>query len=174
MPTNWTLPTSASQYSELGAETIDTAWNTSNDFAELTSMGNGSLQSEKFLFHSSRSPKLDVRNKTYFLQLTGYNFQNLPNRLSGISVRLSARRYGRATDDTIQLCLNGEPIGENRASFDILPQTIYGGVDDLWNADLNISNLQDPTFGVIIRFQAHREWPHKDPILIDAVEMQIY
>lgn len=173
MPTLWTSPTAVIQYPEAGGEPTDTAWDTANNLQELTSVGSGSLQSLGYLFHSSRSPKLDVKNKTYFLQTTGYNFQNLPRTLSGIEVRLTARRYGRATDDTIILCLGGNSVGENHAVSEVSPQIVYGNGTDLWNTNLTIGDIQDPTFGAIIRFQAHPTWPHKDPVLIDAVEIRI-
>jgi len=173
MPTRWTSPTNIIQYPEAGGETIDTSWDTKNNFRELIYPSTGSLQSRDFLFHSARSPKLDNRNKTYFLQITGFNFQNLPGTLSGIEVQLDARRYGRAQDDTIMLCLGGTGIGENHAGTEISPQITYGSSTDLWKTNLTIVDIQDPTFGVIIRFQSHPTWPHKDPVLIDSVQLRI-
>lgn len=173
MTTIWTSPTAVIQYPEAGGETIDTAWDTKNNFQELIHPKLGSLQSQSFLFHSARSPKLDSRNKTYFLQMTGFNFLNLPETLSGIEVKLQARRYGRAYDDVISLCLGGNSIGENHAGTDIFPEIIYGSSTDLWKTNLTINNIQDPTFGVIIRFQSHPSWPHKDSVLIDSVQVRI-
>jgi len=173
MTTNWTVPTIISQYYEPGSENVDIAWDSTNNFLELTTNVYGELQSIGTLYHKARSPKLDLTNKTCFLQATGFNFINLPKTLSGIEVQLTTNRYGRAMDDSINLCLSGNSIGENHAVYDIAPQIIYGSSSDLWTTNLTIENVQDPTFGVIIRFKAHPEWPHNDPVLIKAIEIRI-
>jgi hypothetical protein len=173
MTTDWTLPTIIEQYSEPGSETADTAWNDINNFSGLTNL-TGSVQTVGYLIHTARSPKLDIRNNTYYIRTTGFNFKNLPEYLSGIAVRLTARRYGRATDHTIQLCLNGQAIGKNRADLLIAPQKIYGGAGDLWETNLTLNDVKNNSFGFVVRFQAHKDWPHRSPALIDAVEIQIY
>ena len=172
MTTSWTLPSHVDQYAEPGAELIDIAWEYLDN---IKSLDNRSAQSNGNLIHSARSPKLDIKNKTYFIRATGFNFQNLPATISGIEVRLNTRRYGRATDDTIELCINETPLGENQATRDILPQKIYGSETSIWNAEsISKSDVQDNTFGVVIRFRAHPDWPHKDPVLIDSVEIRIH
>lgn len=172
MTTDWTLPTTFLQYSEEGGEENHIPWN--NDLTPLRNSDGRFLQSNGALHHISRSPKPDIKNKTYYIKLTGYNFYALPNELSGIEVRLRTRRYGRATDDTIQLVLNDENVGENKADLKIHNENIYGGGTDLWNTNLTIEDLQDPSFGIIIRFKAHPNWPHRDPIFVDSVEMRIH
>lgn len=174
MPTPWTFPSIITQFVETGAENSDTAWNDAMGFSELRSRDGKSLQSMGALKHLARSPKPDIRNKTYFLRCTGFNFLNLPNTISGIEVQLDARRYGRAQDDTIQLCLNGNLIGENQATTEISPQKIYGGETMLWGSNLTRQDILNPTFGFTLRFQAHRQWPHTDPVLIDAIQMRIW
>jgi len=173
MTTAWTLPTSIIQYPEPGAETAHVAWNDINNFSALKNLVS-SVQTTGNLIHTARSPKLDIRNKTYYIQATGFNFQNPPTVLSGIGFRLTARRYGRATDDTIQICFNNDLIGDNRADLLIAPQKNYGGPTDLWNTGLTLTTVQDPSFGIVVRFQAHKDWPHKDPVLINAIEMCLY
>lgn len=173
MTTAWTLPTIFSQYAEPGGESFHVEWE--DNFSALRYRGRSCLQSKGALEHIARSPKHDLRNKTYYIRATGFNFQNLPETVSGIEVRLLTRRYGRATDDTIELCLNEQTIGDNQATISILPEKIYGGETNLWSTDnLSIDNIQDKTFGIVIRFQAHPHWPHKDPVLIDLVEMRIH
>jgi len=173
MTTEWTLPTIFSQYAEEGAETAHVAWD--GNFDALRNLDSRSIQSVGTLIHIARSPKLDIRNKTYYIRATGFNFRNLPNILSGIEVRLNSRRYGRATDDVVQLCLDEEFIGENQATESIAPQKIYGGTDLLWSTqNLSLADIQNETFGIVIRFQAHPHWPHKDPVLVDAVEIRIH
>jgi hypothetical protein len=172
MTTAWTLPSQIEQYAETDAESVDISW---DHIDNIKSLDNRSAQSTGNLIHTARSPKLDIKNKTYFIRATGFNFQNLPDTVSGIEVRLNARRYGRATDDTIELCLDGLPLGENQATRDILPQKIYGSETSIWNAEsISISDVQNNTFGVVIRFRAHPDWPHKDPVLIDSVEIRIH
>jgi len=173
MSTNWASPTIFSQYSASGGETIDTAWDDSKNFIELTTTSFGGLQTDGTLYHISRSPKLDLKNKTYYLQCTGFNFTNFPTVVSGIEVNLIVNRYGRATDETISLCLGGNSIGANRAQSLIIPEIVYGSTTDLWSTNLTIANVQDPTFGIILRFQAHPDWPHNDPMLIEALTMRI-
>lgn len=173
MTTAWTLPTIFSQYVETGAESAHIPWD--GNFDNLKYKDGSSLQSNGALEHIARSPKHDMRNKTYFVRATGFNFRNLPDSVSGIEVRLTARRYGRATDDTIELCLNEQTIGDNQATISIAPEKIYGGETNLWSTDnLSIDDIRNETFGIVIRFQAHPHWPHKDPVLIDSVEMRIH
>jgi len=172
MTTSWTLPTNVTQYAENGAESAHISWNYLDN---LKDSDNRSVHSNGTLSHIARSPKTDLRNKTYYIRATGFNFQNLPDIISGIEVKLNARRYGRATDDTIALCLNEETIGENHATLPISPIKIYGSPTNLWGTNsLTLSNVQDSSFGVIFRFQAHPNWPHRDPVLVDSVEMRIH
>lgn len=174
MPTPWTFPTIISQYSEPGAESADIQWDSSNYFNELKEFDGRSLVTTGNLVHIARSPHADIRNKTYFLKCTGYNFLSLPTQLSGIEVKVNANRYGRAQDDTMNLTLNGNLIGENASTPLIDPIKIYGGPTDLWGATLTKDNIIDPTFGFVLRFQAHRHWPHRDPVLVDAVQIRIW
>jgi hypothetical protein len=161
MTTEWTNPATLLQYAEEGAESVHVPWDST-----LTST-NGSLE------HIARSPKRNIRTKTYYLKATGFAFQNLPETISGVELRLSVKRRGRVTDDTISLVINDQ-ISENRATLDLAPTKLYGGETDLWSFE-NIS-LEDlnSNFGILIRFQAHLQWPHKDPAFIDAVELRIH
>ena len=174
MTTPWTLSTSVVQYAEPGAEDIHIPWDNTNNFQGIKILDQTYIKTTKDLLHISRSPKIDITMKTWYLRATGFNFTNLPETISGIEVRLSGNRRGRITDDTVQLCLAEELIGDNRATLDLSPQKIYGTDTDLWNTQLTLSNIQDPTFGVVIRFQSHPRWPHKDSAFLDSVELRIY
>lgn len=174
MPTAWTFPSNIVQYTDSGAEELDITWDDSNNFAELKNLDERSLQSNGTLIHIARAPKHDIRNKTYYLQCTGFNFVGLPNIITGIEVKLTSRRYGRAQDDVIQLCLNGSLVGDNLSTPLIDPIKIYGGSSNLWGTELTRLDLLNSTFGFTFRFQSHRNWPHKDPVLVDAVEIRIY
>ena len=161
MTTEWTTPATLFQYAEEGAESVHVQWDHT-----LTST-NGCLE------HVARSPKHDLRTKTYYLKATGFSFHNLPNTVSGVEIRLSVKRRGRVTDETISLVINDQ-VSENRATLDLSPTKLYGGETDLWAFE-NIS-LEDlnSNFGILIRLQAHLHWPHKDAAFIDAVELRIH
>jgi hypothetical protein len=174
MTTSWTLPNTILQYSEPGAEQAHVSWDDSDNFNQLRNSDGRFLQSNSYLEHIARSPKTDIKNKTYFLKLTNFNFSQLPDLISGIEVRLRARRYGRATDDTIQLLLNDEVLGDNKATLSINPEKIYGGTSDIWGSSLTLADITDSSFGILIRFKSHPDWPHRDPILVDSVEMRIH
>lgn len=174
MTTPWTLPTIVSQYAEEGAENIHIQWN-SSEFNALKNLDQQCLGLDGVLEHIARSPKPDFKNKSYFLRITGFNFINLPENVNGIEVRLSARRSGRIVDDTIQLCLDNNLIGDNQATAYISPLKIYGSENSLWGLEnISKSDLQQSSFGVIVRFQSHPNWPHKDAAFIDAVEIRIH
>jgi len=174
MATEWTLPTIFEQYAEPGAEEVHTPWNNKNNFDELKNNDGRQLQTDKVLYHIARSPKPDIKNKTYYLKLTGFNFSNLPNDLSGIELRIQGQRYGRVTDDSIYLVKNNNEVGDNKATLPIHITKIYGGTSDNWNSDLTISDISSSDFGVVVRFKAHPNWPHSSPMFLDSVEMRIH
>lgn len=174
MTTPWTTPTTITQYAEEGAEEAHISWYPV-DAVNLRTQPSGIICTDGELIHISRSPKYDIKNKTYYLKATGFDFKDIPETISGIEVRIKTNRNGRATDDTVQLCLEGEVIGENRATLEVLPEKIYGNSTDVWEiSDTSTSILTTSTFGVIIRFKSHPDWPHKDPVSVEAVQMRIH
>lgn len=174
MPTPWTYPSNIVQFAEPGAEDSDVAWDSSRGFSELKNFDGKSLPSTGTLKHLARSPRPDIRNKTYFLRCTGFNFLNLPSVMSGIEVKVDSQRYGRVQDETIQLCLNDSLIGDNLSTELIVPQKIYGSETSVWNSGLTRDDIVNPSFGFTLRFQAHRHWPHNDSVFIDAIQMRIW
>ena len=175
MSTPWALPTIISQFSEPDAEAVHIAWDNSNNFNSLRNLDSGYIQTVQPLMHIARSPKHDLKNKTYYIRASGFNFINLPASFSGIELKLTTRRYGRITDETIQLCLDEVSIGDNMATLDLNPIKTYGGDSNKWGAeDLSITNIINTSFGVVIRFQSHPNWPHRDPAFIGAVELRIH
>lgn len=171
MTTAWTLPTSITQYVETEAADVHVPWD-ENSFINLTSITGRAVGTNGSLYHIARSPKHDLKTKTYFLKLGGFQFENIPNIISGIEVRLTSKRYGRITDETIQLSLNDELVGDNKATLTISPTKIYGSETDVWGIEPD--SVLDPSFGIIIRFQSHPHWPHRDGAQIDAVEIRIH
>jgi hypothetical protein len=170
--TTWTTPTIFSQYAELGGEDIHITW---INVSDNDSLDRRPLQTSKSLSHIARSPRTDLIDTTYYIRATGFNFNNLPEIVQGIELRITARRGGRVSDDTIQLCLNNALIGENQATIEVAPILCYGNSTFLWAAnELTSADLHNPTFGVDIRFKSHPQWPHRDAASIDAIEMRIY
>jgi hypothetical protein len=113
--------------------------------------------------------------KTYYLELTGYNFLYLPDVVTGIEARLTADRRGRITDEQTLLCLNGTMMGDNKADLLLDPKKTYGGETDRWGMEnLSRADLQNSSFGITIRFQSHPHWPHSDGAAVDSVELRIY
>ena len=106
--------------------------------------------------------------------ITNFNFENLPETVSGIAFRLTVNRSGRVFDDTVQLTYNGELIGENKCSRTVDPIQLYGDSTDLWTVE-NINDIiQDPSFGITIRMKSHPDWPHKTTPILKGLELQIY
>jgi hypothetical protein len=174
MTTAWTFPTIITQYPEEGGENIHVPWDDYDNFSNMKSANEQSVGTIGNLYHIARSPQLDLTNKTYYVRTTGYNFTNLPSVVSGIEVRLRTKRGGRVTDDTVQLCLNGELIGENRATIAANPIKIYGSESDLWSSDITPALINDSSFGLVIRLRSHPSWPHNTAAFIDSVEIRIH
>jgi hypothetical protein len=184
MTTAWTTPTIITQYPKEGYESVDITWN-DTEFQSLTVVGSGSVASNGTLIHIARAPKYDTMNNTYYLQATGFNFKNLPDQISGVTFRLTINRRGRVTDDTVQMVYQGEMIGKNQAypaylqtsSEDeslLSPISIYGGNSNTWKVEnLTLAMVNDPTFGIVVRFKSHPQWPHNTPVYIQAMEIQI-
>ena len=174
MTSNWTLPTSVTQYAESGAEDIHVSWDTNNDFYSIKNLDGKFVKTSRDLLHIAKQPKHDLVDKTYFLKATGFNFNILPETISGIEMRLIMNRNGRIADDTIQLCLNDDFVGDNQAKLTLDPKTIYGSDTNVWDSNLTIDNIQNNNFGVIVRFSSHPSWPHKCSAFIDAIEIRIH
>jgi len=173
MTTLWTPPTVVNQHAEEGGELTHIQWN-DTQFDALRSPGDQSLTTNGTLVHLARSPKVDFKNKTYYLTATGFNFNSLPEVISGIELRLNTNRRGRVTDETIQLLVNNTPVGDNQATLSVDPIKTYGAPTNLWGLESLSNNDINSGFGVLIRFQSHPHYPHKDGANIYSVELVIY
>lgn len=178
MTTPWTSPTTFTQYAESGAETEHISWFNQNNFSEMLRVNGRFVCTVAPLMHIARQPRNDITMKTWYLQCTGYNFSNLPDTISSISVKLTMNRGGRIADDTVQLTYQNNLIGDNLAgpafnnvtqTSTLEPVTVYTGAV----AGIDLSMIQDPSFGVTLRFQSHPRWPHKTAPGVDCVELQI-
>lgn len=174
MTSKWTLPTIISQYPEADAENFHISWLETDNFAGLKTLDKISVRTTHDLVHIARDPRHDILQKTYYLKITGFDFSTFTGPVTGIEMRMTMNRGGRITDDTVQLCLGNKTIGKNLASLPIPPVKVYGGDSDTWENKLSVTDIQDPTFGITLRFQSHPMWPHKSSPLIDAVELRIH
>jgi hypothetical protein len=171
MTTPWTFPTQVEQYAE---DQSHVGWNAVDDFATLRAPVLGGVVAVAPLLHIARSPKYDVKMKTWYLRCTGFDFVNLPETVAGITLRLTMNRGGRVTDETVNLCYQAADIGKNQAQLGLDPVTIYGGPNNTWHTDsISIETVQDSSFGILLRFQSHPHWPHKTTPIVNAVELQI-
>lgn len=174
MSTNWSLPNTVIQYAESGAENNHVPWLEFDNFNNLKNKNNKSIKLIDNLQHIARDPKTDITNKTYYLKCTNFIFQNIPTVLSGIEVKITMNRFGRVTDDSIQLCLNDNVIGENKADLNLDMIKIYGNINDKWNTTLQVSDFLNSTFGIILRFKSHPKWPHSSNVFVDAIEIKVH
>lgn len=170
--TTWHKPSQFFQYAEIGGEDLHIQW---TDVHDNDSLDRRPLQSVRSLAHIARTPGTDITDTTYYVRATGFSFSVIPDIIQGIELRITARRVGRISDDTVQLCLDDVLIGENQASVLVAPVTTYGGPSSVWAAtDLTPADLTNPSFGVVVRLKSHPHWPHRDPASIDAIELRIY
>lgn len=127
------------------------------------------------IYHIANSSTGARRTKTWFLYLTNFNFTKIPDTIIGLKVKIISQRFGRTTDDTIQLMFNDTPVGENKANFEVADEKIYGGDTDLWGitADELKSMINHESFGLSIRMQSHPTAPHNTPLLINSVSIRL-
>lgn len=151
-----------------------------NEVTWRTSAG-GRFQTADLLFHRSNPACGDLTNSTQSL-LFKFNITDVPETISGLELRVIAQRNGRATDSQIQLSYQDQPIGNNNFQYMTdeegrLPlhnDTTYGSSTDNWGATLTPEILQDPTFGVILKFQGHPYYPHSSGMFLDSVSLTVY
>ena len=158
MPTPWFYPTIISQTAE---DPSHIEWDSVNDFVFLRSADSNFTKTTSSLVHIAISKGNAIKNKTWYLYLTGFNFTNIPQTISGLEAELHMNRGGRITDDTIQLRYDNNWIGDNKSSLNLDMLKAYGSSEDHWGVNLNSFNLLDPSFGIGIRFQSHPMYPHK-------------
>lgn len=175
MATEWFNPRTILQYPEGGAENIHLQWDESTNFSGLISSSGNPVGTLGDLIHIARSPKPSITNKTYYLKMTHFNFTGLPDVITGIELKISSKRQGRITDDTVSLTYNDELFGDNQANLNVDPVKYYGGETFLWGlGSIPASTIQNSSFGVIVRFKSHPQWPHRDPIDLLSVQLRIH
>lgn len=178
--TPWAFPNKVSQHAE--AET-HVAWDPGG-IPYLRIEDGKFIRTVAPLTHTTNSLSGNRLMKTWYLVLSDFKFNFIPEAFSGIEVKLRMQRGGRITDETIQLMYNGQAVGENRAESALGLTNIYGGTIDSWSAVPTYLNEEgtlcivpevgrDPTLGVCIRFQSHPSIPHKETPMLDYVKMRL-
>ena len=179
MTTSWTYPTAVTQSAE--HDNHIPWYGSSNDLNVLSDRDTNHIRTTKNLLHIANSTAGDIRQKTWYLYCTGFNFTNLPDTIAGIELQLNVIR-GRVVEDTVQLLFQGLEIGDNKVYYSqdmenhitIIPNPIYGGPTDQWGATVTSDMLADPTFGVLLRFQSHPYYPHSEVPILRTVAMRVY
>ncbi len=166
MPSSWTYPSIVTQFAD---SEHHVRWlNVGNDFTSLNQ-----IRTERDLLHISNPTANVIRETTYYLLFTGWNWQDLPETITGLEAMVNVRRVGRITDDTIQLYYN-EAIGDNKANFEISDQKIFGDSLDKWGYELTPAILTDSNFGILLRFKSHPSWPHKATPNVTHVQIRAW
>lgn len=145
-------------------------------------MMNSKWMTVKPLVHISNPACGDIGSQTYALVCTHLNATELPDVITGISLEVSGQRNGRVVDKQIQLTYQGDIIGNNKVDYEtdseghilLLNETIYGGENDLWGAEITKEMILDPSFGIILKFQNHPFYPHSCGMLLESVSITVY
>ncbi len=136
----------------------------------------------KPLHHYANPACGDIRTRSWALVCTNFQITQLPDVISGIELTVKTQRNGRVVDEQIQLIYNGSAIGANNFNYmtdadghlTLLNDTTYGSPTDLWAAEITHEILQDPSFGVILKFQGHPYYPHLSTMTVDCVVLTVY
>jgi hypothetical protein len=139
-------------------------------------------QTERDLRHISNPACGDLRNRTQSLAFVNFAITSTPETITGLELRILSQRNGRIADDQIQLVYQGVAIGNNNFNYytdrdgnlTVENDATYGGPEDLWGAEITPEMIQDPEFGVILKFQSHPYYPHSSSMLINSVLLTIY
>ena len=171
MPTPWTYPTIVTQHAEVDQHI---SWDESK-FHCIKNADGQYLPTTKELIHIANPTVNDIKNKTNYLFLKGFNFVNLPTTISGIEAEICINRGGRISDETVQLMYNGTFISDNTADYSLDITKIYGSPTSIWG-ESNITNimLADPEFGIGVRYQSHPSWPHRESPKLDYIRLRVW
>ena len=175
MPSSWTYPTQVTQFCEAD---VHIPWlHVDNEFTQINL-----VRSKKDLVHMSNPLVNDMRMKTYYLKLTGFEWVDAPDVVTGIEFFVNVRRGGRITDETTQLWINGQALGSNLATGNIdgygniviLNEHTYGGPGDLWGLESFDTSVIYQDFGVVLRYQTHPRYPHVTTPNMQHVQMRLW
>lgn len=128
----------------------------------------------KPLYNISGINAQQYRSYTSQIWTTGYDFSEVGNDIVGVELRLNCMRLARVQDYLIQLCLNGNLIGENVADITKSDEAIYSGDSDFWGVNLTSAKIKNQTFGIVIQQQSNLTIPHRDQGYIDQIMLGVY
>ena len=159
---------------------VDIGW-TSSPTSNLGYLMNSVWRTNSDLVHLSNPAAGDVRTQTETLVLTNFSIP-ITTIITGIQFDLKVQRFGRIVDQLIQLTYQGVPIGQNKTNYitdnlgnlPITNDSIYGGPTDLWGVDVTPDMLNDPSFGVLLKFQAHPYYPCKQSMNLYTSTLTVY
>lgn len=175
-------PTLITEYAEYPESNINWVSNSSDFLVGGDDSWLRNLQTARTLTHipnPTRGPKLD---KTYYLKCTNFNLSGIPEDFTGISLTLVTQRNGRIVDDTISLIYQDEVIGKNKTDLSSIVEghiknnntQVYGGVGDYWEATITPEMLQDPSFGVLLRFSSNPLYPHNTGMIVYKILLSVH
>ena len=158
----------------------DVGW-TSSPTTKLGFLLNSVWRTEGDLVHLSNPAAGDYRTQTTTLVCTNFSIPTL-SEINGIQLEIKAQRFGRIVDQLIQLTYQGSAIGQNKTNyitdnlgtFPITNDSTYGGSTDLWGYDITPEMLNDPSFGVLLKFQAHPYYPCKQSMNLYTSTLTVY
>jgi hypothetical protein len=124
----------------------------------------------------------DIRNKTTLLTFTGFNIEAVFESITGIEVKLDIQRNGRIADDFIGLCYSDGEITRTRVDYSQdseghlihFNKNLYGGENDMWDAEITPVDMLNPNFGVMLRLQSHPFVPHRCGCRIYGLALRYY
>jgi hypothetical protein len=164
----WYYPTSVDQTFE---DASHIPWDSTGDFTYLKSKDLTRTGTTLPLKHIPVSRTVSIRDKTWFLHCRFQLGAEL-GQINGIQVQIQMDRGSRIVDDTIQLDKNGELLGENQATLDILSLKTYGNTWGLNWSNIDPYNLTSGNFGLRLRFQSNFTTPHTTTPAIDFIRMR--
>jgi hypothetical protein len=164
----WYYPTSVDQTFE---DVSHISWDSTGDFVYLKSKDLSRTSTVAPLIHIPVSRTVSIRNKTWFLHCR-FQLGTELGQINGIQVQIQMDRGSRIVDETIQLDKNGELLGENQATLDILSLKTYGNTWGLNWSNINPYDLTSGNFGLRLRFQSSFNTPHSTSPSIDFIRMR--
>lgn len=167
-------------FSEMPDEEI--TWRTTNS-TDPNSLLQKRWSTVRSLKHIANPATGDLRDRTWALICTDLQVTNLPEVITGVQLNLNTNRNGRVFDEIIQLTYQGNLIGINNINYQVdseghlsplQNESVYGGLENLWEADITEDMVRAPSFGVFLKFQSHPFYPHNCGMLVDSVSITFY
>ena len=149
MTTSWAYPLTVTQTAEFSDTDIE-FYSSNGNLNVLSPDSSDHLRTLKNVLHLSNATAGDIRQQTYYLNCTGFDFDQIPNSITGIAVQLNVTR-GRVLEKDVQLIYQGNVIGNSLVYYHqdienhiaVIPNPIYGGDSELWGATITPAMLAD-------------------------------